>query len=45
MPPLEAVRTAWVAGRLALGFDDQQLAFIRDLDVDDRPYIWDLPEE
>ncbi len=65
-PPGVPIRTAWVAGRLGIGFDDQgplgirptepaldpgcnpggpaelHLVLLRDLDVDERPYLWDL---
>lgn len=39
-PPGAPIRTAWIAGRVALAFTD--LEDLEQLDVDDRPYVWDL---
>jgi len=71
-PPGVPIRTAWLAGRVGIGFDDEgalglrpmgaaldpgpdrprtgsdcipvdpHLILLRDLDVDDRPFLWDL---
>lgn len=55
-PPGAPIRTAWVAGRLALAFVDEadglesaahglaglSLTSLEALDVEERPYIWDL---
>ncbi len=45
-PPGAPIRTAWIAGRIGLAFVDEQdgVQLVRDLDVDDRPYIWDLED-
>jgi len=57
-PPGAPIRTAWIAGRVALAFVDESggaqgelehgglaglsLTSLEALDVEQRPYIWDL---
>jgi len=42
-PPGAPIRTAWIAGRIGLAFVDDGFA-IRELDVDERPFLWDLED-
>jgi len=52
-PPGAPIRTAWMCGRVAMAFVDEgiggagelevgSLTALEALDVDDRPFIWDL---